>query len=102
MVHVLVFPKGTYAPQVTTSREISMEQFKELLRRVDANNDGLISKGELREALRGLGLHFTRWRARRAMKYADSNGNGHIDGDSEIKALIQVLRDRWGIVVKCP
>lgn len=77
-----------------------MKEFEELLERVDANMDGAISQKELQEVLRELGLKFTTWRAWRARKKADFNMNRFIDGDFELKALMEVLRKKWGIVVQ--
>lgn len=46
---------------------------------MDKNNDGYISKGDLQEALRGIGLNFVGWKVWRAMTHSDLNHNGVID-----------------------
>ncbi|MQM16192.1 hypothetical protein Taro_049144 [Colocasia esculenta] len=91
--------QGARPSQTDASRELTMDQFKELLRQVDVDKDGNITRDDLREAFRGLGLHCTWWRSRRAMKYVDLNRNGSIDNELELRVLIEIMRVRWGIVV---
>lgn len=81
---------------------ISMEQreFLDLLERADENNDGRLSKDELRNALKASGLHFTRIRAWVAMRKCDLNQNGVIDGDNEMVKLLNYARQNWNISVK--
>ncbi|KAK1263016.1 hypothetical protein QJS04_geneDACA021743 [Acorus gramineus] len=74
------------------------EQFLKWLNDIDTNHDGMISKKELRKALHDLGLHFTRWRAGRAMARGDLNHNHFIDGDKEFEKLIAFAKNHWGIV----
>ncbi|KAG0470024.1 hypothetical protein HPP92_016135 [Vanilla planifolia] len=76
---------------------LSEQQFKDWLKSIDINGDGLISQKELREALRALGQSFTHWKAWRAMRHADLNRNNFIDGDVEIKELMRYAT-KWGIV----
>ena len=99
---MVFYPFSKSISQATTKpirKKISMKEFEELLDRVDTNRDGCVSQKELREALRELGLHFTTWKAWRARRHADANKNRCIDGETERSALIEFLRDRWGIVV---
>ncbi|OVA15806.1 EF-hand domain [Macleaya cordata] len=76
---------------------MSLEQFREWFKRIDTNGDGRISKQELEEALRKLGIWFPRWRARRANDHSDKNHNGLVDGDLEIIELLEYVKKRWGI-----
>ena len=99
MVHNFNFVTPNLPTPTPIRKRLSMKEFEELLDRVDTNGDGLISQKELEEALRELGLHFTSWKAWRARRHADINKNRYIDGESERRALIDVLRERWGIVV---
>ncbi|KAL0908664.1 hypothetical protein M5K25_023169 [Dendrobium thyrsiflorum] len=74
-------------------------KFKDWLKSIDLNGDGLISRKELRDGLRALGLNSTQWKAWRALVHADLNHNKHVDGDEEFEELIKYARERWGIVV---
>ncbi|KAH7652835.1 EF-hand-containing protein [Dioscorea alata] len=78
-------------------KRMSKEQFKEWLKTVDVDGDGKISKQELTNALRALGLHFSGWKAGRGIVHADLNKNKHVDGDKEISALIAYANKRWGM-----
>lgn len=56
---------------------------------MDANGDGIISKSELKATLKRAGALFTNWKANWAMASADVNDNGVIDGDMELKDVIE-------------
>ncbi|KAJ0974965.1 hypothetical protein J5N97_016930 [Dioscorea zingiberensis] len=75
--------------------------FREMLKKVDSNGDGQISRKELREALRELGLNYNWfrmwWNAWGAMSHVDLNRNKHVDGDREIELLIDYAQKKWGI-----
>ncbi|KAI3991992.1 hypothetical protein MKX01_014883 [Papaver californicum] len=86
-----VFNKKSIVPN-----SMSLAQFREWLKGKDTNGDGLISREELEAALRNLGIHFPRWRAGRAMAYADMNKDGHLDGDHEVTVLLEYVKKRWG------
>ncbi|KAL0908665.1 hypothetical protein M5K25_023170 [Dendrobium thyrsiflorum] len=79
--------------------QLTVQQFKDWLKSIDRDGDGKISRKELRDALRVLGMNCTRWKAWRALVHADLNHNKHIDGDDEVEELIKYARKRWGIVV---
>ncbi|KAF2309842.1 hypothetical protein GH714_005347 [Hevea brasiliensis] len=64
------------------------DQLRGLLKRYDANNDGKLSKAELKVAFKSLGSHFAGWRAMRAIHHADANGDGCISED-EMEELIK-------------
>ncbi|CAK9177003.1 unnamed protein product [Ilex paraguariensis] len=70
---------------------------KGLLKRCDTNNDGKLSRQELKGAFRGLGLKFSGWRARCALRHADANGDGVISED-EMNELVKYA-SRWGFRV---
>ncbi|MQL71077.1 hypothetical protein Taro_003372 [Colocasia esculenta] len=81
-------------------RKMDEDEFRKWLMEVaDADGDGYVSKEELRKALRSLGLHHNWWKAKRAMARADINKNHHIEGDTEIKKLIDYARRHWGIIM---
>jgi Ca2+-binding EF-hand superfamily protein len=61
--------------------EATVEEFRAWLAQFDADGDGRISREELREALRSLDLWFPWWKAREALRDADANRNGLVDGD---------------------
>lgn len=79
--------------------KMTEQQFRKWLKTVDVNGDRLISRRELRDALRALGLRCTCWKSWRAMVHADLNRNKHIDGELEIEELIEYAKKRWGILV---
>ena len=82
------------------SSPMTEQQFRVWLQKVDVNGDGRISRQELQDALRVLGMNCTKWKAWRAKKNADLNHNNYIDGEPEIKKLIDYAAKRWGIVVR--
>ncbi|KAK1301281.1 hypothetical protein QJS10_CPB12g01624 [Acorus calamus] len=73
-----------------------MKDFKVLLKEVDVNGDGRINLQELRQALLRLNLPHPGWKAFLLMRKVDVNGNHLIDGNFEVKVLINLLRERWG------
>ncbi|XP_070049893.1 uncharacterized protein [Nicotiana tomentosiformis] len=70
------------------------EQVKGILKKYDKNRDGKLSKQELRLAFKEMGLHFCRWKAGKALRFADKNGDGYINED-EISELVQYA-SKWG------
>ncbi|KAG5543450.1 hypothetical protein RHGRI_016246 [Rhododendron griersonianum] len=77
---------------------LTEEQLKGLLKRHDKNGDGRLSRKELREAFRSLGLDFNGWRAWRALCHADENGDGYIS-EAEMKELVKYATKKWGFTV---
>ncbi|OVA15804.1 EF-hand domain [Macleaya cordata] len=69
--------------QTLPNREMSVDEFKAWLRRFDMDHDGQISREELQAALHSLNAWFAWWKARRGMKEADINRNGHIDNKTK-------------------
>ncbi|KAH0451811.1 hypothetical protein IEQ34_019110 [Dendrobium chrysotoxum] len=88
-----------HLPLTDHDNKLTEQEFKKWLKSIDLNNDGLISRKELRDGLRALGLNSIQWKAWRALVHADLNHNKHIDGDGEVEELIKYARKRWGIVV---
>lgn len=70
------------------NREMTVDEFKAWLRRYDEEHDGRISQEELKEALNGLRVWVAWWKARQAMKVANSNRNGHIEKAKEMEKLV--------------
>ncbi|ONK67249.1 uncharacterized protein A4U43_C06F18180 [Asparagus officinalis] len=79
--------------------QMTREEFKKWLESMDGDGDGQVSKSELRAALKGLGMHFTRWKTWRAMSRADLNHNKKVDSEQEIDELIKYAAIHWGILV---
>ncbi|KAJ0974963.1 hypothetical protein J5N97_016928 [Dioscorea zingiberensis] len=77
---------------------MTRQEFMQWLKNVDLNGDGLISKEELMNALKALGLSWTWWKARRALARADLDKNGYINGSKEEEALADFFTEQWGIV----
>lgn len=77
---------------------LTEEQLQGLLKRFDKNGDRRLSREELREAFRSLGLNFSGWRAWRALRHADENGDGYIS-EEEMKELVKYATSKWGFTV---
>ncbi|XP_059635383.1 probable calcium-binding protein CML10 [Cornus florida] len=80
-----------------TSVPLSEEQLKGLLKKYDTNGDGKLSRKELKAAFKSLGLHFSSWRARRAFRHADANGDGFIN-EEEMNELVK-FASKWGFTI---
>ncbi|OIT04147.1 hypothetical protein A4A49_00315 [Nicotiana attenuata] len=76
------------------SHPLTEEQVKGMLRKYDKNRDGKLSKQELRLAFKEMGLHFCRWKAGKALRFADKNGDGYINED-EISEFVK-FASKWG------
>ncbi|KAJ9177244.1 hypothetical protein P3X46_012482 [Hevea brasiliensis] len=70
--------------QIQPSRERKVEEFKAWLRQFDIDCDGCLSREDLKEALHSMRIRFAWWKARQAMKEADTNGNGQVNNPKEI------------------
>ncbi|KAH1057826.1 hypothetical protein J1N35_035891 [Gossypium stocksii] len=79
-------------------RIMTMDEFKQWLKKFDADNDGRISKGELRNAIYETGERFAWWKSRRAIKFADADGSGFIE-ENEITYLVDFAEKYLGIRV---
>lgn len=77
---------------------ITPDEFKEWLKQFDADRDGRISKGELREAIRRRGGWFTTLKAGRAIRRADRDHSGFID-DTEIENLVDFAQKDLGLII---
>lgn len=55
------------------SLPLTEEQVKGLLKRYGTNGDVRLRKNELKTAFRSLGVHFSSWKAGRALRHADVN-----------------------------
>lgn len=78
--------------------DMTVDEFKEWLRRFDTDQDGRISRDELRRALRAIRSRFTGWRSRQGISYADADGDGYID-DSEVDGLIEFAQKNLGLKI---
>ncbi|KAG5543455.1 hypothetical protein RHGRI_016251 [Rhododendron griersonianum] len=85
-------------PTKSVNVPLTEEQLKDLLKRYDKNGDGRLSRKELREAFRSLGLNFSGWRAWRALRHADENGDGYIS-EEEMEELVKYATKKWGFTV---
>ncbi|KAL0351991.1 UNVERIFIED_CONTAM: hypothetical protein Scaly_1587800 [Sesamum calycinum] len=92
---------GDIIPRINSSDgkvELSMEEFKKWLMQFDRDRDGRINMEELRQAIYDTGGWLCRWKARRAMKNADTNSNRVID-DNEISKLVPFAQKQFGLKV---
>ncbi|XP_059635379.1 probable calcium-binding protein CML26 [Cornus florida] len=67
------------------------EPIKGLLKRYDTNQDGKLSREELKVAFKSLGLRFSGRRARRALCHADANADGSIS-EEEMNELVNITK----------
>ncbi|KAH7846378.1 hypothetical protein Vadar_013294 [Vaccinium darrowii] len=77
---------------------LSELQLKGILKTYDSDGDGKLSREELRSAFKSLGLHFSGWRARRAVGHADRNGDGVIS-EEEMGELVKYAASKWGFTI---
>ncbi|OIT04145.1 hypothetical protein A4A49_00312 [Nicotiana attenuata] len=76
------------------SHPLTEEQVKGMLKKYDKNRDGKLSKEELRLAFKEMGLHFCGWKAGKALRFADINGDGFINED-EMSEFVKYA-SKWG------
>ncbi|KAB5526709.1 hypothetical protein DKX38_020556 [Salix brachista] len=81
---------------VDGKRVMSIEEFKRWLKTFDADKDGRISRKELEDAMPG--GWFTRWKGKRGVRSADSDGNGFIE-ESEINNLVELAQKYLGVKI---
>ncbi|KAK2660336.1 hypothetical protein Ddye_006869 [Dipteronia dyeriana] len=67
------------------------QQIKDLLKRYDTNQNGLLDKAEVQRAFNKLGSLFPSYRAYRGIKIADDNGDGVVD-TYELEKLVQYVK----------
>ncbi|KAK3028273.1 hypothetical protein RJ639_037450 [Escallonia herrerae] len=75
---------------------MTIEEFKQWLKRFDADADARISKDELRDVIRATGGWFSSWKAKRGVKSADTNRSGFVD-ESDINNLVLFALKELGI-----
>lgn len=80
--------------RVRPDQEMTVEEFKNWIRRFDADHDGAISCEELQEAVRSLGAWLAWWKAHRGMKEADANRSGRVDSAEEFERLVSYAQQR--------
>uniref|UniRef100_A0A0E0EEF2 EF-hand domain-containing protein n=1 Tax=Oryza meridionalis TaxID=40149 RepID=A0A0E0EEF2_9ORYZ len=83
---------------IPSSREMTVDDFKDWLKQFDTDNDGRISRGELREAIRRRGGWFSGLKASRAVRHADRDNSGFVD-ESEIENLVAFAQKTLGMKV---
>lgn len=79
--------------KVSLNESVNEEQLMAWLRRYDTDGDGRLTKQELQDAFKSLGSTFPAWRAWRALRHADANGDGCINED-ELRELVKYVIKR--------
>lgn len=77
---------------------MSLDQFKQWLKKFDSDKDGRISVEELSRAIRTHGGWFSRRKGKEALGSADVNGDGFIEED-EVEELVEFARKQLGLKV---
>lgn len=75
----------------TKSKSLSDNHLKDLFIKHDADGDKCLSKKEIKNAFKELGVLLPEHRANKALSFADTNGDGVIT-DDEINLLIHYAR----------
>nr|KJB63383.1 hypothetical protein B456_010G019000 [Gossypium raimondii] len=70
---------------------MTMDEFKQWLKKFDADNDGRISKEELLSAIYETGGQFAWCKSRRAIKSADAVGSGFIEENENNTTFKQIF-----------
>ncbi|KAI3522127.1 hypothetical protein L1887_11606 [Cichorium endivia] len=76
---------------------LAENQMKGIFRAFDTNGDGNLSRKELKAGLKSCGLRFAGFKAWRALRHADANGDGLICED-EIDELTKYA-SKWGFSI---
>ncbi|XVE70061.1 hypothetical protein DITRI_Ditri10aG0041500 [Diplodiscus trichospermus] len=84
---VFFFSKEKHIP---TSLKADRDAIVSLFKRCDVNKDGRLSKDEVKAGFRLLQSRFPNYRAQRAFKVADENGDGYIS-ESELDELVKYV-----------
>ncbi|KAK4752775.1 hypothetical protein SAY87_021573 [Trapa incisa] len=79
-------------------RVMSLDEFKQWLKRFDSDKDGRISIEELSHAIRTNGRWFSRRKGKEALGSADVNGDGFITED-EVEELVEFAKKQLGLKV---
>lgn len=78
------------------TRLMTLDEFKEWLKKFDEDKDGRISRSELQEAIKFTGSRLAFWKSWLGLRSVDHNGNGFID-DDEISGLADFAHKQLGI-----
>lgn len=81
---------GTKGISGDGAREMTVEEFRQWLKRFDSDGDGRISKEELQEAIHLVGGWFAKRRTRAALQSADANHDGFLNDDEIDRLLIHL------------
>ncbi|KAL9687007.1 hypothetical protein QQ045_031403 [Rhodiola kirilowii] len=68
----------------------SEEMLKRLMMQYDRNGDQVLSKDELKSAFQEFGSRFPGFRTRLAMKFADKDKSGYVEG-GELNGLVRYI-----------
>ncbi|KAI4336969.1 hypothetical protein L6164_015434 [Bauhinia variegata] len=74
--------------------QVVVEKVRAILKEVDGDGDGRLTRDELKKAFDKLGAWFPAFRTKLALNAADKNGDGVISGDLETEELIYYILDR--------
>ncbi|TMW80523.1 hypothetical protein EJD97_018788 [Solanum chilense] len=74
---------------------LTKDQVEGILKRYDTNEDGKLSKKELKAAFKKMGLRFCGWKVGRAFNHADIDKDGYINKE-EMSELVKYA-SKWDI-----
>ncbi|XP_044511480.1 calmodulin-like protein 2 [Mangifera indica] len=70
------------------------EKLKKEFKKHDVNNDGVLSREELKTAFKDLGAWWPRWRTDRALHHVDANNDGVINPEEFDKLVQYAMKER--------
>ncbi|KAJ4745235.1 EF hand calcium-binding protein family [Rhynchospora pubera] len=88
--------KNTTTATRALDGDMTVDEFKEWLKRFDMDKDGRISRQELQRAIKAIRGRFSSWKSSRGIRAADIDGDGYVNED-EIDYLIDFAQKSLGL-----
>lgn len=93
-----VAPKSTNMATRALDGDMTVDEFKEWLKRFDLDKDGRISRQELQRMIKSIRGRFSGWKSSRGIRAADTDGDGYVSED-EIDNLIDFAQRSLGLKI---